>query len=150
MAELDPDARLVVTEGGEGARVRGLRPGHRVASRCARRCRGATARHLLTIRTVEDSERCVPEREPGDQAIVVGSGFIGCEAAASLAMRGCRVTLVTRRRVPHAARLGEEVGEPRRLAPRGGRDLLLGRRSTAIEPGTADVSLGGDERIAAT
>ena len=28
-------------------------------------------------------------------AVVVGSGFIGCEAAASLARRGLRVTLLT-------------------------------------------------------
>jgi len=44
-------------------------------------------------------------------AVVVGSGFIGCEAAVSLAMRGLDVTLATQERVPHAARLGREAGE---------------------------------------
>ena len=44
-------------------------------------------------------------------AVVVGSGFIGCEAAASLADRGVRTTLVTPERAPQAARLGEWAGE---------------------------------------
>ena len=43
--------------------------------------------------------------------VVVGSGFIGCEAAASLAMRGVAVTLVSDEPLPQAARLGEEVAE---------------------------------------
>jgi hypothetical protein len=36
------------------------------------------------------------------------------QAAASLAMRGLRVTLVTDEEIPHAARLGDEAG--RRIA----------------------------------
>jgi NADPH-dependent 2,4-dienoyl-CoA reductase/sulfur reductase-like enzyme len=42
--------------------------------------------------------------------VVVGSGFIGCEAAASLSMRGIAVTLVSDEDIPHATRLGEEAG----------------------------------------
>lgn len=42
---------------------------------------------------------------------VVGAGFIGCEVAASLAVRGLRVTLVAPESVPHESRLGPEVGE---------------------------------------
>ena len=55
-------------------------------------------------------------------AIVIGSGFIGCEAAASLAMRGLRVTLVA-----------EEHVAARAAAGRGGRaaDRRLARRSSA-------------------
>ena len=71
--------------------------------------------------------------------IVIGSGFIGCEAAASLAMRGLEVTLVSDEAIPHAAaarrgggrggspagwrssastlRLGERVGGDRRRTP---------------------------------
>jgi NADPH-dependent 2,4-dienoyl-CoA reductase/sulfur reductase-like enzyme len=48
------------------------------------------------------------------RATVIGSGFIGCEAAASLAMKGLEVTLVTDEDVPHEARLGEAAG--RRIA----------------------------------
>ena len=42
-------------------------------------------------------------------AVVVGSGFIGCEAAASLARRGLRVTLVTSEDGPQRTRLGEHA-----------------------------------------
>ena len=41
---------------------------------------------------------------------IIGSGFIGCEAAASLAMRGLDVTLASDEDIPHATRLGEEAG----------------------------------------
>jgi NADPH-dependent 2,4-dienoyl-CoA reductase/sulfur reductase-like enzyme len=49
--------------------------------------------------------------EVAESALVVGSGFIGCELAASLAMRGLRVALASDERVPQEARLGAEVGE---------------------------------------
>ena len=40
-------------------------------------------------------------------AVLIGSGFIGCEAAASLSRRGLAVTLVSMEDGPQAARLGE-------------------------------------------
>src|SRR6201999_3262482 len=40
---------------------------------------------------------------------VAGSGFIGCEAAAPLAMRGVAVTIATLESAPQVARLGPEV-----------------------------------------
>ena len=46
----------------------------------------------------------------GRNVVVIGSGFIGCEAAASLARRGASVVLVTDEKLPHAARLGAEAG----------------------------------------
>ena len=58
-------------------------------------------------------------------AVVVGSGFIGCEAAASLARRGLRVTLVTTEERPQAARLG--LGGRRTRIGR----LVAGRRRRA-------------------
>jgi NADPH-dependent 2,4-dienoyl-CoA reductase/sulfur reductase-like enzyme len=44
-------------------------------------------------------------------AVVVGSGFIGCEAAASLARRGLAVTLVSVEDDPQAARLGDAASQ---------------------------------------
>jgi NADPH-dependent 2,4-dienoyl-CoA reductase/sulfur reductase-like enzyme len=38
--------------------------------------------------------------------VVIGSGFIGSEAAASLSRRGVEVVLVTDETLPHATRLG--------------------------------------------
>jgi NADPH-dependent 2,4-dienoyl-CoA reductase/sulfur reductase-like enzyme len=61
----------------------------------------------MTLRTLADARAL---RELRGEATVIGSGFIGCEAAASLAMKGLDVTLVTDERVPHEARLGEAAG----------------------------------------
>ncbi len=52
-----------------------------------------------------------PRHGKGRDVVVVGSGFIGCEVAASLQARGCHVTMVGPERVPQEERLGPEVGE---------------------------------------
>ncbi len=66
---------------------------------------------LIYVRDLDSGERL---RElggrPGTRVAVVGSGFIGCEAAASLATRGLDVALITGDDHPHAARLGVEAG----------------------------------------
>lgn len=72
---------------------------------------GADDPEILTMRTVEDSTRLISLAEEGTGAIIVGSGFIGCEAAASLAMRGVEVTVVSMDHLPQGALLGEETGE---------------------------------------
>ena len=49
--------------------------------------------------------------EPGRRVAVLGAGFIGCEAAASLAVRGLDVVLGAPEERPHESRLGPEAGE---------------------------------------
>jgi 3-phenylpropionate/trans-cinnamate dioxygenase ferredoxin reductase subunit len=66
---------------------------------------------ILTMRTVENSTRLQDRVGEGDRAVVVGSGFIGCEAAASLSMRGAAVILVSHEQSPQRRRLGDAVGE---------------------------------------
>lgn len=44
-------------------------------------------------------------------AVVIGSGFIGCEAAASLARRGIQTTLVSTEEAPQLKRLGHQAAE---------------------------------------
>jgi NADPH-dependent 2,4-dienoyl-CoA reductase/sulfur reductase-like enzyme len=69
---------------------------------------GADNAAVQTVRRIGDSER-LAELGDGDRALVVGSGFIGCEAAASVAMRGATVTMATIEAAPQVGRLGEEV-----------------------------------------
>ncbi len=64
------------------------------------------------IRTVHDADRLAPAA--GCRVLVLGSGFIGCEAAASLAMRRAKVTIATLEAGPQLERLGEPVS--RRIA----------------------------------
>lgn len=97
---------------------------------------GADAPGVLVMRTIEDSDRLAARaRHPGARVVVIGSGFIGCEAAASLAMGGTQVTMISDEPVPQAARLGEEAGE--RIAGwlrEAGVALELGHGVEAIEP----------------
>ncbi|WP_226346009.1 NAD(P)/FAD-dependent oxidoreductase [Agilicoccus flavus] len=64
----------------------------------------------FSLRSLDDARRLVTAAEHARTAVVVGSGFIGCEAAASLARRGVEVTLVTSEAGPQVTRLGEFAG----------------------------------------
>jgi 3-phenylpropionate/trans-cinnamate dioxygenase ferredoxin reductase subunit len=71
---------------------------------------GATEEWVLLLRSLATARVLRYRAETAKSAIVIGSGFIGCEAAASLAMRGLKVSLVTDESTPHEARLGAEAG----------------------------------------
>ncbi len=65
---------------------------------------GADGPDVRTVRTISDSEQL--RGLAGCSVLVVGSGFVGCEAAASLALLGARVTLASLEAVPQIDRLG--------------------------------------------
>ena len=66
---------------------------------------------VLQLRSLTDARRLRQAAGDADAAVVIGAGFIGCEAAASLAQRGVAVTLVAPQAVPQEKRLGAEAGE---------------------------------------
>lgn len=147
VAELDPDSHLVVTEDGEELRFGGC-----VLATGSEPLRlpvpGGDGEHLLTIRAMEDSERLQSQSASGVTTTVVGSGFIGCETAASLAMRGCRVTLVSDDESPHAERLGEEVGTIlTEWLHEAGVTTRMGAEVDGFGEDGRSVSVGGDEVI---
>ena len=76
--------------------------------------RGADDPAVHYLRSRGDARRLRDAATRARSAVVVGSGFIGCEAAASLARRGLSVTLVTPEQVPQGDRLGTEAA--RRIA----------------------------------
>ena len=107
--------------------ARAADPGRRRRRPC-RRCAGSA------------TPSASPSSARGDRALVVGSGFIGCEAAASLAMRGVEVTMATLEAAPQVERLGEEVAaRDRRLARRARRRRPRRSRaaSRSARPATA-------------
>jgi NADPH-dependent 2,4-dienoyl-CoA reductase/sulfur reductase-like enzyme len=59
------------------------------------------------VRTVEHVRRLTARLEDAARAVVIGSGFIGCEIAASLRARGHPVDLVSDESLPNSGRLGE-------------------------------------------
>lgn len=65
---------------------------------------GADGPHVRTVRTIADSEQL---RGLAESAVLVaGSGFVGCEAAASLAQLGAQVRMATLEASPQLDRLG--------------------------------------------
>lgn len=65
----------------------------------------------LLLRSLSDANRLRDSAKNADSAVVIGAGFIGCEAAASLAKQGLVVTLVAPDPLPQAKRLGDDAGE---------------------------------------
>jgi 3-phenylpropionate/trans-cinnamate dioxygenase ferredoxin reductase component len=65
----------------------------------------------LLLRSLADAAALREAAEGASSAVVIGSGFIGCEAAASLALRGVPVTLVAPEPLPQEKRLGGEAAE---------------------------------------
>ncbi len=96
---------------------------------------GADLDGVHVIRTLTDAAALRRRVEAGARsALVVGSGFIGCEAAASLAARGLTVTMLAAEAAPLVGRLGGQVAE--RLAGwlrAEGVDVRPDRLITAIE-----------------
>ncbi|MBJ7456277.1 MAG: FAD-dependent oxidoreductase, partial [Thermoleophilia bacterium] len=107
---------------------------------------GASGRGVHVIRTARDSAEVAMAARPGSRVAVVGAGFIGCEAAVSLAMRGASVTVVTPEAVPQAGRLGAEVGG--RIASwlrEAGVELRTGRSVEAVEEDRGGLRLRLDD-----
>ena len=91
---LDPDARTVLLGNGETLHydacvlATGAEPARLPVP-------GATEEWVLLLRSLASARVLRDRAATATTARVIGSGFIGCEAAASLAMRGLDVTLVS-------------------------------------------------------
>ncbi len=113
---------------------------------------GADDPEILVMRTIENSERLKSRVGEGSRAVVVGSGFIGCEAAASLSLRGAEVTLISLEEGPQRERLGEDVSERIEGWLEGyGVKLYLGTRVEGIERknGGFQITVEGEETVVA-
>jgi 3-phenylpropionate/trans-cinnamate dioxygenase ferredoxin reductase subunit len=110
---------------------------------------GAQDPGLHTIRTVDDALRLRAAAPAGARAVVVGAGFIACEAAASLVRRGLEVVLVAPEARPQAERLGDRAGDLiTTLLCEAGVEVRLGAEVERIEPRWR-VWLKGDEPLPA-
>jgi 3-phenylpropionate/trans-cinnamate dioxygenase ferredoxin reductase component len=107
---------------------------------------GADDPGLHTIRTLDDGLRLRLAAQAPSRAVVVGAGFIACEAAASLAKRGLDTVLAAPEELPQAHRLGERAGELiATLLREAGVELRLGAELESIAPGWRVRLAGGDE-----
>ncbi len=95
------------------------------------------------LRALADAQRLRDGSSDADSAVVIGAGFIGCEAAASLARRGVSVTLVAPNAVPQDNRLGAEAGERlRRLVVSSGARYVGGVAVEAVDEGSVRLDNG--------
>ena len=62
------------------------------------------------LRTVDDAIRLREALQPGANVVILGSGFIGCEIAATAAKRGCRVSIVSQSAIPLERAVGPLLG----------------------------------------
>jgi 3-phenylpropionate/trans-cinnamate dioxygenase ferredoxin reductase subunit len=105
---VDPDGRVLTLSGG-----RALSYHHCVLATGAEPTRlpvpGADDPAVRVVRSLDHVRELQARLVDGDRVVVIGSGFIGCEIAASLRMRGHPVTLVSDEPAPNARRLGEDA-----------------------------------------
>ena len=71
---------------------------------------GADLANIFTIRKPEDVNSILNTVKEAKKAVVVGSSFIGMEAAASLIQQGLEVTVVSPDNVPFKKILGDRLG----------------------------------------
>lgn len=145
---LDPGKRRVVLSGG-----RELTYVHCLLATGAEPTRlrvpGTDHPRVRVVRTLDDVRELIRRIGESATVAVVGSGFIGCEIASSLRMRGCRVDLISDETAPNAARLGEQAaGIIRDWLAADGVGLHLGAAVERIEPdGSSSSVITADERV---
>lgn len=71
---------------------------------------GPTAGRFL-LRTLAQANALADQLQSGARITIVGSGFIGCEAAAAAAARGCQVTVISPEPIPLASAVGVTIGQ---------------------------------------
>jgi 3-phenylpropionate/trans-cinnamate dioxygenase ferredoxin reductase subunit len=102
---------------------------------------GAGLPGIHYLRTKAECDAIKQEAVPGRRAVVVGSGFIGCEVAASLTQLGVQVTLVFPGQAPLERVLGGEVG--------GLIGAIHRTKGVDLRPGEQVTAFDGAERLEA-
>ena len=104
---------------------------------------GADQPHVFTLRSLADSRAIIARAQGAKTAVVLGSGFIGLEVAASLAARGLAVHVVSLDAHPLERVLGAQLGDfVRALHEAQGETFHMGASIAAIGAGTVQLSNG--------
>jgi NADPH-dependent 2,4-dienoyl-CoA reductase/sulfur reductase-like enzyme/nitrite reductase/ring-hydroxylating ferredoxin subunit len=139
---IDLDARAVVLESGErvdfdhlllatGAEPRRL-PEH-----------GFDGERVFTLRSLADARAVIAAATSASRAAIIGSSFIGMEAAAALRSRGLEVDVISPEHVPFERVFGPELGElVQQLHRDKGVHFHLGTVATGFENGALLLATG--------
>jgi 3-phenylpropionate/trans-cinnamate dioxygenase ferredoxin reductase subunit len=112
------------------------------------RASGFDGGNVFTLRTLADAIAIAAQAKPGARAVVIGSSFIGMEAAAALRKRDVSVTVVAPEHVPFEQAFGSEIGRWLQvLHERNGVAFRLGTVASALDG--RDVHLASGETLEA-
>ncbi len=101
---------------------------------------GAGLRGVHVLRTRADAAAIVADLHPGARAVILGTSFIGLEAASALRQRKIEVAAVGPDSVPFARQFGEEIGRGiRTLHEANGVEFHTGTRASSLQ-GRAQVT----------
>jgi NADPH-dependent 2,4-dienoyl-CoA reductase/sulfur reductase-like enzyme/nitrite reductase/ring-hydroxylating ferredoxin subunit len=113
---------------------------------------GMTLRGVYTLRGTQDAAAIMTAATDNAHVVIMGSSFIGLEAASALRKRGLRVTVVAPDDIPFGRQFGPEIGGMfRRLHEANGVVFRLGSGVEALEGTHAveGVRLKGGEAVPA-
>jgi NADPH-dependent 2,4-dienoyl-CoA reductase/sulfur reductase-like enzyme/nitrite reductase/ring-hydroxylating ferredoxin subunit len=71
---------------------------------------GIDLQGVRTLRNLSDAEAILAETGAGENAVVMGSSFIGLEAASALRKRGLNIVVAGPEKIPFARQFGERIG----------------------------------------
>jgi NADPH-dependent 2,4-dienoyl-CoA reductase/sulfur reductase-like enzyme len=98
---------------------------------------------VLVLRSLQDCKGIIARAEKARRVVLIGAGFIGLEAAASLRQRGLEVEVVAPDRHPFDKVLGPELGDLVRRTHEGkGVRFHLGESVGSIAPGRVALKSG--------
>jgi NADPH-dependent 2,4-dienoyl-CoA reductase/sulfur reductase-like enzyme/nitrite reductase/ring-hydroxylating ferredoxin subunit len=104
---------------------------------------GFHGENVFTLRSLADARAIVGAAGSGKRAAVIGSSFIGLEAAASLRKRGVEVEVIAPENIPFERVLGAELGEFfQNLHQASGVRFHLGRVAASYDGRTVTLSDG--------
>lgn len=109
VTEIDRTGNTIVTDDGQTLRYDRLLLTTGATSR-ALPLPGAELAGVMSLRTVADAVRLRERIGQAERVIVVGTGWIGCEVAASARMLDAQVTMISPDEYPLVRVLGPEVG----------------------------------------
>ncbi|MDL1867329.1 Rieske 2Fe-2S domain-containing protein [Betaproteobacteria bacterium PRO4] len=106
---------------------------------------GAGQNHVFTLRTLADSRAIIQQAKHAKSAVVLGSGFIGLEAAAALRARGLDVHVISLDQEPLEKILGTKLGVfIRNLHQQHGVQFHMGTSITRIDASKVVLNNGNE------